>query len=48
MFRQFTLGLRSLDIRPGNFLLAYQRGPAVYWASTDDRLLAEEFVAAMP
>lgn len=48
---QTTIGDRdvwALDIRPGHFLLAYQRGPAVYWASTDDRPLAEEFIAAMP
>jgi hypothetical protein len=46
-----TIGGRdvwALDMRAGHFLLVYRRGPAVYWASTDDRPLAEQFVAAMP
>ena len=48
---QTTIGDRDvwvLEQRGGYFLLAYQRGSTVYWASTDDRPLAEEFVAAMP
>ena len=48
---QTTIGDRDvwvLEQRGGYFLLAYQRGSTVYWASTDDRSLAEQFIAAMP
>jgi len=37
-----------LEQRGGYFLLAYRRGSTIYWASTDDRSLAEQFIAAMP
>lgn len=48
---QTTIGDRdvwALDLRPNYVLLAYQRESTVYWASTDDRSLAEQFIAAMP
>jgi len=39
----------ALDFRGGGqVFLAYQRGSTVYWASTGDRSLAEQFIAAMP
>lgn len=46
-----TIGDRdvwALDIRPNHVFLAYRRGSTIYWAATDDRSLAEQFVAAMP
>lgn len=48
---QTTIGDRdvwALDFRPGHVFLAYRRGSTIYWAGTDDRSLAEQFVAAMP
>lgn len=48
---QTTIGDRdvwALDTRLNDVFLAYQRGSTVYWASSDDRSLAEQFIAAMP
>ncbi len=48
---QTTIGDRdvwALDMRGGDVFLAYRRGSTVYWADSDDRSLAEEFIAAMP
>ncbi|MEP7379406.1 MAG: hypothetical protein ABI725_07600 [Chloroflexota bacterium] len=48
---QTTIGDREvwvLEQRGGYFFLAYQRGSTVYWADSDDRSLAEQFIAAMP
>lgn len=48
---QTTIGDRdvwALDLRPNHVFLAYQRGSTIYWAGTDDRSLAEQFIAAMP
>jgi len=48
---QTTIGDRdvwALEQRGGYFFLAYQRGSTVYWADSDDRSLAEQFIAAMP
>jgi hypothetical protein len=48
---QTTIGDRdvwALDIRPNHVFLAYRRGSTIYWADSDDRSLAEQFVAAMP
>jgi hypothetical protein len=48
---QTTIGDREvwvLDFRPGDVFLAYQRESTVYWASTEDRSLADQFIAAMP
>lgn len=48
---QTTIGARdvwALDLRGGDFFLAYRRGSTIYWADSDDRSLAEEFIAAMP
>jgi hypothetical protein len=37
-----------LEHRGGHYTLLYVRANNVYWASADDRALAEQFVAAMP
>ena len=48
---QTTIGDRDvwvLEMRPGRVFLAYRRDSTVYWASSDNQSLAEEFIAAMP
>jgi hypothetical protein len=48
---QTTIGDRdvwALEQRGGYFFLAYERGSTIYWAYSDNRSLAEEFIAAMP
>ena len=48
---QVTIGDRDvwvLEQRGGYFFLAYQRRSTVYWASSDDLSLAEQFITAMP
>jgi hypothetical protein len=48
---QTTIGDRDvwvLEHRVPYFFLVYQRGSTIYWADSDDRSLAEKFVAAMP
>jgi hypothetical protein len=40
--------VQVLDLRDGYVFLAYRRGATVYWADSNDRSLAEQFIAAMP